>query len=53
MCTSSRSIMMTGLQTADNGMSENLDVPWVKDLSPNIPTIGHMLRKSGYKGSGT
>ena len=48
MCTSSRSIMMTGLQTADNGMSENLDVPWVKDLSPNIPTIGHMLRKAGY-----
>ncbi len=48
MCTSSRSIMMTGLQTADNGMSENLDVPWVKDLSTDIPTIGHMLRKAGY-----
>jgi len=48
MCTSSRSIMMTGLQTADNGMSENLDVPWVKDLSPSVPTIGHMLRKAGY-----
>ena len=48
MCTSSRSIMMTGLQTAVNGMSENLDVPWVKDLSPDIPTIGHMLRRAGY-----
>ncbi len=48
MCTSSRSIMMTGLQTAANGMYENLDVPWVKDLSPSIPTIGHMLRKAGY-----
>ena len=48
MCTSSRSIMMTGLQTAANGMHENLDVPWVKDLSPEIPTIGHMLRKAGY-----
>ena len=48
MCTSSRSIMMTGLQTANNGMFENLDVPWVKDLSPDIPTIGHMLRKAGY-----
>lgn len=48
MCTSSRSIMMTGLQTADNGMSENLDVPWVKDLSTDVPTIGHMLRKAGY-----
>jgi len=48
MCTSSRAIMMTGLQTAANGMYENLDVPWVKDLSPDIPTIGHMLRKAGY-----
>jgi arylsulfatase A-like enzyme len=48
MCTSSRSIMMTGLQTAVNGMYENLDVPWVRDLSPDIPTIGHMLRKAGY-----
>ncbi|MDH5584571.1 MAG: sulfatase-like hydrolase/transferase, partial [Gammaproteobacteria bacterium] len=48
MCTSSRSIMMTGLQTAANGMFENLDVPWVKDLSPEIPTIGHMLRKAGF-----
>jgi len=48
MCTSSRSIMMTGLQTAVNGMYENLDVPWVKDLSPDVPTIGHMLRQAGY-----
>lgn len=48
MCTSSRSIMMTGLQTAVNGMYENLDVPWVQDLSPDIPTIGHLLRKAGY-----
>jgi arylsulfatase A-like enzyme len=48
MCTSSRSIMMTGQQTVNNGMSENLDVPWVKDLSTDIPTIGHLLRKAGY-----
>jgi arylsulfatase A-like enzyme len=48
MCTSSRSIMLTGLQTAQNGMFENLDVPWVKDLSTDIPTFGHMLRKAGY-----
>jgi len=48
MCTSSRSVMMTGLQTAVNGMYENLDVPWVRDLSPEVPTIGHMLRKAGY-----
>lgn len=40
--------MLTGLQTPDNRMFENADVPWVKNLSLSIPTIGHMLRKAGY-----
>ena len=48
MCTSSRSVMLTGLQTADNGMYENLDVPWMQSLSFKHPTIGHMLRRAGY-----
>lgn len=48
MCTSSRAVMMTGLQTADNGMFENLDVPWMRDLPLGHPTTGHMLRKAGY-----
>ncbi|TXL69836.1 sulfatase [Vineibacter terrae] len=48
MCTSSRAVMLTGLQTPDNGMFENLDVPWMRSLSFEHPTIGHMLRKSGY-----
>ncbi|UYN97390.1 MAG: sulfatase-like hydrolase/transferase [Enhydrobacter sp.] len=48
MCTSSRSVMLTGLQTADNGMFENLDVPWMRNLPMDKPTIGHMLRKAGY-----
>ena len=48
MCTSSRAVLMTGLQTADNGMYENVDAPWVKPMSDKIPTIGHMLRKAGY-----
>ena len=48
MCTSSRSVIVTGLTTPNNGMFENCDVPWVKDLSTSIPTIGHMLRKAGY-----
>jgi arylsulfatase len=48
MCTSSRSVMLTGLQTADNGMYENLDVPWMQSLSFDHPTIGHMLRQAGY-----
>lgn len=48
MCTSSRSVIVTGLQTPDNGMFENLDVPWMRDLPAATPTIGHMLRKAGY-----
>jgi len=48
MCTSSRAVLFTGVQTADNRMFENADVPWIKALSPDVPTIGHMLRKAGY-----
>ena len=48
MCTSSRSVMMTGLTTVDNGMFENCDMPYVGNLSTKIPTIGHMLKKLGY-----
>lgn len=48
MCTSSRAVLLTGLQTPDNGMFENVDMPYVKSLSPEVKTIGHMLRKAGY-----
>ncbi len=48
MCTSSRSVLMTGLQTADNGMFENTNSPYQPDLSPSIPTYGHMIRQAGY-----
>jgi arylsulfatase len=48
MCTPSRSVLLTGLQTADNRMFDNADVPWVQSLSADVPTIGHMLRKAGY-----
>ena len=48
MCTSSRSVVLTGLQTPDNGMFDNTDMPYMKPMSTGIPTIGHMLRKAGY-----
>lgn len=48
MCTPSRSVILTGLQTADNRMFDNCDCPWQKSLSTKVPTIGHMLRKAGY-----
>ncbi|MGJ7510097.1 sulfatase-like hydrolase/transferase [Variovorax sp. GT1P44] len=48
MCTSSRAVLMTGLQTADNRMFENSDAAWVKPLATSVPTVGHMMRKAGY-----
>ncbi|MCF6390436.1 sulfatase-like hydrolase/transferase [Mycobacterium sp. MBM] len=48
MCTSSRAVILTGLQTPDNGMFENVDMPYVNSMNPDIPTAGDMLRKAGY-----
>ncbi len=48
MCTSSRSVLLTGLSTPVNGMFENTNAPYVPNLSTDIPTYGHLLRKSGY-----
>lgn len=48
MCTSSRAVLLTGLQTCDNGMFENVDMPYVRPLSPHTPTIGTLLRRQGY-----
>lgn len=48
MCSSSRAVMLTGLHTPNNGIFENVSSRWVKNLSTDIPTIGHMLRRAGY-----
>jgi arylsulfatase len=48
MCSSSRSVLLTGLPTPDTGIFENTDMPYVPNLSTKIPTIGHLLRKAGY-----
>lgn len=48
MCTPSRSVILTGLQTADTRMFDNADTPWIKALPKDVATIGHMLRKAGY-----
>ncbi|CAN5318383.1 hypothetical protein BH11ACT6_BH11ACT6_41870 [soil metagenome] len=48
MCTSSRAVLLTGLQTADNRMFENADLPYVSAMSTTVPTIGDLLREAGY-----
>ncbi len=48
VCTSSRSNIYTGQHIARTRMFDNIAWPWVKSLSTEIPTIGHMLRELGY-----
>ncbi len=48
MCTSSRSVMLTGLQTPDTKMFDNVDASYVAPMSYDLPTVGDMLRKGGY-----
>src|SRR5262245_50300291 len=36
MCTPSRSVLLSGLQTADNRMFDNCDCPWQPSLSPKV-----------------
>ncbi|WP_263079695.1 sulfatase-like hydrolase/transferase [Endozoicomonas sp. Mp262] len=48
VCTSSRSVIFTGQHVQHTRMFDNTDFPWVNDMSFDIPTIGHMMRKAGY-----
>ena len=48
VCTSSRSNIYTGQHIQQTKMFDNLNFPWVENLSTGIPTIGHMMRDLGY-----
>lgn len=48
LCTPSRSVIYTGQHIPNTGMTDNTDFPYIKDLSTDLPTIGHMLRDTGY-----
>jgi len=48
MCTASRSVMYTGQHIQHTGMFDNTNLPWQPDMSPEIPTIGDMMRELGY-----
>lgn len=48
VCTSSRSNIYTGQHIQQTKMFDNLNFPWVENLSTKIPTIGHMMRELGY-----
>ena len=48
VCTPSRSTIFTGRHIQHTRMFDNTNFPWVKDLSYDMPTIGHMMRDAGY-----
>ncbi len=48
VCTSSRSNIYTGQHIPQTRMFDNMSFPWVKSLSTDIPTLGHMMRELGY-----
>lgn len=48
ICTPSRATMWTGVHAAQTGAYENINSAYIKGLTHDIPTIGHMLREQGY-----
>lgn len=48
VCTSSRSVIYTGQHIQQNGMFDNTNFPWARDLSPDIATLGGLLTDQGY-----
>jgi arylsulfatase len=48
VCTPSRSVVYTGQHIQHTRMFDNTNFPWINSLSPDIRTIGDMLREAGY-----
>src|SRR5215471_8164814 len=48
VCTPSRSVVYTGRHIQDTKLFDNTNFPWIKSLSTDLPTVGHMLREAGY-----
>jgi len=48
VCTSSRSVIYTGLHIQQTRMFDNTNFPWMQSMSTDIKTIGHQLREAGY-----
>ena len=48
VCTPSRSVVYTGQQIQHTRMFDNTNFPWIESLSPEVPTVGSLLRAAGY-----
>ena len=48
VCTPSRSVVYTGRHIQQTRMFDNTNFPWIQSLSPDMRTVGDMLRELGY-----
>ena len=48
VCTPSRSVVYTGRHIQQTKMFDNTNFPWISSMSPDLPTVGDMLREAGY-----
>ena len=48
VCTPSRSVIYTGRHIQQTKMFDNTNFPWITSLSPDMRTVGDMLREAGY-----
>lgn len=48
ICTPSRATMWTGVHAKETGLWDNTNFAWIQELSPAVPTVGHLLREQGY-----
>ena len=48
VCTPSRSVIYTGRHAPNTGMWDLHNMPYITDMSSEIPTVGTMLREAGY-----
>ena len=48
VCTSSRSVIYTGQHIQHTKLYDNMDAPWMPNLSRDLPTMGDMMKDAGY-----
>jgi arylsulfatase len=48
VCTPSRSVVYTGRHIQQTRMFDNTNFPWIGSLSPQMSTVGDLLREAGY-----
>jgi arylsulfatase len=48
VCTPSRSVLYTGRHIQQTRMFDNTNFPWIRSMSTDIPTLGHLMREAGY-----